>query len=249
VRGADRRRQRLLVLGALLAVVLALLVWPEEQRDAAYAATQPCGPNDANRASLTTGNGVAVRPCLSKVTLNMVIPRTQTSSRGCGTLWLEACYEQGKWQITAIKKQSGQTLKYADGSTESGLYRLTFQQFQVVKDATLNTTGGTGYGLALKPAAAAQLGRASGGSVIYTDLWVTADSTINLSFLTFGCEDNVRPDDVLWTIANAFTSISAGGCGMNLKIRYAVTTSAAADGQSTGVYSVNMPNTTVTVGP
>jgi hypothetical protein len=98
----------------------------------------------------------------------------------------------------------------------------------------------------LKPDTSAKLGNAS-GSTIYTDLWVTSDSIINLSFLVFGCEDNVRPDDVLWTLADVFIDVSASGCGMNLKIRYAVTTSAGANGEISGAYSVNLPNTAVTV--
>lgn len=243
--GAARGWQRLWVLLAVLTVILGLGLWPDSPREAAHAA-QACGAGDVNRATLTTKGGVTLRPCLSKVTTVMNIPRTQTSNFGCGTLFLEPCYEPGKWQITAVSKTGGQTLKYADGTTESGLWRLTFQQFQVKKDATLSTSGGNGYGLALKPDSSAKLGNAS-GSTIYTDLWVTADSTINLSFLVFGCEDNVRPDDVLWTLADVFIDVSAGGCGMNLKIRYAVTTSSGANGEITGAYSVNLPNTLVTV--
>jgi hypothetical protein len=242
---STRRWQRCWTLCALLAVVLALLLCPDPRRDTARAA-QACGAGDVNRATVTTKNGVTLRPCLSKVTTVMNIPRTQTSSTGCGTLWLQPCYEAGKWQITAVSKTSGQTLRYADGTTESGLYRLTFQQFQVYKDATLATTGGAGYTVALKPDSAAKLGNAS-GSTIYTDLWVTADSIINLSFLTFGCEDNVRPDDLLWTLADVFIDVSASGCGMNLKIRYAVTTSSGANGEISGAYSVNLPNTLLTV--
>lgn len=240
-----RRWERLWVLLGVLAVVLALLFCPEPGRDDARA-LQACGAGDVNRATLVTKNGVTLRPCLSKVTTTMVVPRTQTSSTGCGTLWLQPCYENGKWQITAVSKTGGQTLRYADGSTESGLYRLTFRQFQLYKDATLATTGGSGYTVSLKPDAAAKLGNAS-GQTIYTDLWVTADSIINLSFLTFGCEDNVRPDDVLWSIADVFTDVSASGCGMNLKIRYAVTTSSGANGEITGAYSVNLPNTLLSV--
>jgi hypothetical protein len=241
----SRRGQRWAVFAAVLSVVLALGLWPDAPRESAQAA-QACGTGDLNRAVLTTKNGVTLRPCLSKVTTVMNIPRTQTSSAGCGTFWLQPCYEAGKWQITAVSKSGGQTLKYADGSTESGLYRLTFEQFQVHKDATLSTTGGAGYGLTLKPDSAAKLGNAS-GSTIYTDLWVTVDSVINLSFLTFGCEDNVRPDDLLWTLADVFIDVTASGCGMNLKIRYAVTTSAGANGEITGAYSVNLPNTAITV--
>lgn len=241
----NRNRQRWLVFGAVLSVLIALTLWPDSPPEAAHAA-QACGAGDANRATLTTKNGVTLRPCLSKVTTVMTIPRTQTSSNGCGTLWLEPCYQNGKWQITAVSKTGGQTLRYADGTTEGGLYRLTFQQFQVYKDATLATTGGAGYGVTLKPDTAAKLGNAS-GSTIYTDLWVTADSIINLSFLTFGCEDNVRPDDLLWTLADVFIDVTASGCGMNLKIRYAVTTSSGANGEITGAYSVNLPNTAITV--
>ncbi|HSX66806.1 hypothetical protein [Nocardioides sp.] len=243
--GASRRWQRVWVLLAVFAVVAALGLWPDTPREAAHAA-QACGAGDVNRATLTTKGGVTLRPCLSKVTTNMVVPRTQTSSTGCGTLWLQPCYQNGKWAITAVSKTCCQTLRYADGTTESGLYRLTFQQFQLYKDATLSTSGGSGYGLALKPDTSAKLGNAS-GQTIYTDLWVTADSVINLSFLVFGCEDNVRPDDVLWTLADVFTDVSASGCGMNLKIRYAVTTSSGANGEITGAYSVNLPNTLVTV--
>lgn len=241
----SRRGQRWAVFAAVLSVVLALTLWPDTSREASHA-VQACGAGDVNRAQVTTKNGVTLRPCLSKVTTVMNIPRTQTSSTGCGTFWLQPCYEAGKWQITAVSKSCCQTLRYADGTTESGLYRLTFQQFQVYKDATLSTTGGAGYGVTLKPDTAAKLGNAS-GSTIYTDLWVTADSVINLSFLTFGCEDNVRPDDLLWTLADVFIDVSATGCGMNLKIRYAVTTSAGANGEITGAYSVNLPNTAITV--
>ncbi|TCJ21909.1 hypothetical protein [Nocardioides jejuensis] len=242
--GTTRRWQRAWVFLAVLAVVVTLGLWPDSPREAAHAA-QACGAGDANRATLTTKGGVTLHPCLSKVTTVMNIPRTQTSSLGCGTLFLQPCY-QTKWQITAVSKTSGQTLKYADGSTESGLYRLTFQQFQVSSSATLSTTGGAGYTTTLAPDSAAKLGNAS-GQTIYTDLWVTADSTINLSFLTFSCNDNVRPDNGLWTLADLFIDVSAGGCGMNLKIRYAVTTSSGANGEISGAYSVNLPNTLLTV--
>lgn len=231
--------------GAVLSVLLALTLWPDARPEAAHA-VQACGAGDANRATLTTKNGVTLRPCLSKVTTVMTVPRTQTSSTGCGTFWLQPCYQAGKWQITAVSKTGGQTLKYADGTTESGLYRLTFQQFQVNNSATLSTTGGSGYSVTLKPDTSAKLGNAS-GQTIYTDLWVTADSVINLSFLVFGCEDDVQPNDGLWTIADAFIDVSASGCGMNLKIRYAVTTSSGANGEISGAYSVNLPNTAITV--
>lgn len=241
---ASRGRQRAVVLLAVLAVVLALGLWPEPGRGSAHA-VQQCGAGDANRATLSTKRGVTLRPCLSKVTTTMVIPRTKTSNLGCGTLFLEPCYEK-KWQITSVSKTANQTLKYADGTTESGLYRLTFEQFQITKDATLATSGGAGYTTTLKPDAGAKLGNAS-GQAIYTDLWVTADSTINLSFLTFSCNDSVRPDNGLWSFADIFIDVSAGGCGMNLKIRYAVTTSSGANGEITGAYSVNLPNTLLTV--
>jgi hypothetical protein len=241
----SRAAQRSVVFGAVLAVVLALGLWPDTGREAAHA-TQACGAGDVNRATLTTGHGVTLRPCLSKVTTVLNIPRTQTSSAGCGTLWLQPCYENNKWHIDQVSKSGGQTLKYADGSTESGLYRITLKQFNVSKDMTISTSGGTGYGVTLKPDTSAKLGNAS-GSTIYTDLWVTADSVINLSFLTFGCEDDTRPDNLLWTLGDIFIDVSAGGCGMNLKVRYAVTTSSGANGEITGVYSVNLPNTAFTV--
>ncbi|GGO93301.1 hypothetical protein GCM10011584_31690 [Nocardioides phosphati] len=242
--GAGRRWQRVWVLLGVLTVVLALTLWPDSPREAARAA-QACGAGDVNRATLTTKGGVTLHPCLSKVTTVMTVPRTQTSSLGCGTLFLQPCYEI-KWHITAVSKTANQTLKYADGTTESGLYRLTFQQFQIDKSATLATSGGSGYTTTLVPDTSAKLGNAS-GQTINTDLWVTADSTINLSFLTFSCNDNVRPDNGLWTLADVFIDVSAGGCGMNLKIRYAVTTSSGANGEITGAYSVNLPNTLLTV--
>jgi hypothetical protein len=242
-----RGRQRWLVFGVLLVVLLAVLITPKDEHDAARA-VQACGPSNANRASLDTGNGVHLTPCLSKVNLHMSIPRTQTSNIGCGVLFLQPCYADGKWKITGVKKAGSQTLKYADGTTESGLWRLTFRQFEIYKDATLATTNGSGYTMRIVPDANAQLGKdAGGGGTIYTDLWVTGSSRIYLNFLTFSCPNGVQVDDVLWSIANIFTSISDTGCGMDLDIRYAVTTSTAADGSITGIYSVNLPNTTITV--
>ena len=237
--------QRGLVLAVLLAVVAALLLTPRPGRDDAVAAAQPCGAGDAHRATLTTGQGVTLRPCLSKVNLRLEIPRTQTSNVGCGLFFLQACFADGKWSITGVKRSGAQTVTFADGTTES-LYRLTFQQFSIIKDGTLTTTNGTGYTLKILPDSAATLGGAVSGTTIYTDLWVTGASMIYLNFLTFNCTSGARVDNGLLALSNIIT-ISDTGCGMTLDIRYAVTTSVAANGDINGVYSVALPNTTIEV--
>ena len=246
IRDRTRRgRQRGLVLLVLVAVVGALLLSPRPGRDEAVAATQPCGANDANRASLATGQGVALHPCLSKVNLRLDIPRTQTANVGCGVFWLQACFADGKWSITGVKRSDAQTVKFADGTTES-LYRLTFKQFSIIKDGSLTTTNGTGYTLKILPDSAASLGGSVSGTTIYTDLWVTGASMIYLNFLTFNCTSGARVDNGLLALSNII-DISDTGCGMTLDIRYAVTTSVGANGDINGVYSVALPDTTIEV--
>lgn len=232
------------MLAAILALLLSFTFWPSSERDSAQAATQPCGPNDANRATMTTSRGVTLRPCLSKVNLKLDIPRTQTSTLGCGFLFLGPCFAQ-KWTIAGVQRSGLQTVKYADGTTEQ-LYRLTFSQFNIVRDSTLSTTNGNGYNLTVKPDAAATIGGTSGGNVIYTDLWVTPESLIWLNFLIFDCGTATRVDNGLLGVTSLIP-VSSPGCGMDLNIRYQVSTSAAANGAISGVYSVQLPNTSIGV--
>lgn len=239
------RRQRLVIVVAMLSLLLAVVVWPTSTDDRAVAATQPCGTNDANRASLTTGNGVTLTPCLSKVNLKLAIPRTQTGNIGCGVFFLQPCYANGKWSIDGVKRSALQTVKFADGSTES-LYRLTFSQFKIIKDGSFTTTNGTGYTAKLQPDSAASLGGTSNGTTIYTDLWVTGASMIYLNFLTENCTAGTAVSAGVLGLTQLL-AITSSGCGMDLDIRYAVTTSASANGSISGVYSVNMPDTTITV--
>lgn len=246
-----RGRQRLLVLGSLVAVVMALTSWPDSPPEAAHA-VQPCGAGDANRATLTTSTGRTFRPCLSKVDLGIRVPRTQTATWGCGPFFTQPCYE-GKWRISGVSRSSGRhTVTFADGTTEQ-LYRLSFQQFRVHKDLTMSTapigTGNpaAGYGLTLKPDLDAQLGgTGSSGEVIYTDMWVTDSSSVALDFNLLGigytCHGPVTVADLG---AASWITVSSDGCGMDLHVRYLVTTADVGDLQ--GHYSVKLPRTTITV--
>lgn len=241
------RRQRLLVLGALLALTVAWLLVPQPERagDQAHA-VQECGTGDTNRASLTTAQGRTFTPCLSKVKIRVQIPRTQTSSWGCGPLFTQPCYE-GKWRISSVGRSGGtHTVKYADGTTEQ-LYRLSFQQFRIHKDVTFSTLGGAGHTLTMKPDLDAKLGgTGSDGSTIYTDLWVTGDSSIALDFNFLGigytCHGPVTVADLG---AASWISVSSNGCGMTLDAAYIVTT--ADTGDLEGYYSVNLPDTRIWV--
>lgn len=242
----SRNRQRLTVVTALVVLLGAWLLWPQPERAAdRAAAVQQCGAGDANRATLTTSQGRTFRPCLSGVKMRINIPRTQTSSLGCGPFFLQPCYE-GKWRISAVSRSSGlQTVKYADGTTEQ-LYRITFQQFRIHKDVTFSSLAGNGYALKLKPDNAAKVGGVgSDGSTVYTDLWVTGDSSIALDFNFLGigytCHGPAAVKDL--GIAS-FLTVSTDGCGLTLDAAYIVTT--AGTGSLQGAYSVNLPNTRIT---
>lgn len=239
------RRQRLIVVLALVAVLGALAIWPyqDDPSRAAHAAQQ-CGPNDANRATLTTQNGVTIRPCVSKTTLRLVVPRTQRSSAGCGFLWLNPCYQEDKWSVSEFRRATGQTVKYIDGTQES-LIRISFKNFRIHRDVTMTVENGAGYTLTIDPDQGMGLGGASsaGGDII-TDLWVTPDSMMYLVYLTEGCHSGTRADAGILNIV--FWDVNTdSGCGLDLKIRYLVTT--ADTGPITGRYSVNMPNTSIVV--
>ncbi len=241
----NRSRQRLLVFAAVLTVVSALAWWPDTPREAAHA-VQACGAGDANRASLTTENGRSLRPCLSKVDLRITVP---PRSYTCGFIF--TCWDE-RWRIEGISRSSGtHRVVYADGTAED-LYRLTFRQFTVANNLTMATAqvpGGPipGYTLTLKPALGAQLGgTGSAGAVVYTDMWVTADSMVRLNFNILGigytCNTDNRVDEL--GIASVLT-VSVSGCGMDLHARYVVTT--AETGDLAGQYSVKLPDTKVTV--
>lgn len=242
----SRRGQRLLVLAALVVLVSAWALWPQPDRpgDRAHA-VQQCGAGDANRATLTTSQGRTFRPCLSGVKLRISIPRTQTSSFGCGPFFLQPCYE-GKWRISSVNRSSGtQTVRYADG-TEEQLYRVTFQQFQIHKDVTFSTLNGSGYALELKPDIGAKVGgTGSDGSTVYTDLWVTGDSSIALDFNLLGIGYTCHGPALVRDLGVAsFLTVSSDGCGLTLDAAYIVTT--AGTGNLQGFYSVNLPNTRIT---
>lgn len=238
------KRQRAVVIASVLAVVLALAWWPDGRGEPAHA-VQPCGAGDVNRATLTTAQGRTFRPCLAKVKLRISIPLTRTSSLGCGPFFLQPCYA-GKWRISSVSRSSGtQTVKYADGTSEQ-LYRLTFQQFRIYKDVTFATLGAPGYTLTMQPDLDAKVGgTGSDGSTVYTDLWVTGDSSIALDFNLLGigytCHGPAAVKDL--GIASWLT-VSTDGCGMTLDAAYLVTTAGTGDLQ--GAYSVNLPNTEIT---
>lgn len=246
---AHRGRQRLLVLGAVLTFVMAWSFWPDTPQEAAYAAQQ-CGAGDANRASLTTEKGVHVTPCLSKVNLKIFIPRTTYS---CGLFNSFTCVHGGKWKITGVMRSGGsQTVKFADGSTEQ-LYRLSFREFRIWKEARLFTQQiagepEPGYTLNLLPDNDAFLGGVgSTGTTVWTDLWVTGDSRIGLDIpLIANCDDGIRVDAGVLALTSII-NITSEGCWMDLNVRYLVTT--AEVGDLTGKYSVRLPNTTIRVDP
>lgn len=247
----NRGRQRLVVLVALVVLAVGLSVTSGGRDEPAYAAGD-CGPNNANRAALTTAGGRTFRPCLAKVNIAIDIPRTQTSNLGCGPFFLRPCFA-GKWRITGVQRSGLQTVRYLDGSTEQ-LYRLTFRQFQVYNSLSMTTEqipGGPdpGYTMRLLPDAGAKLGgTSSSGGPVFTDMWVTAGSLINLDFSVLGigftCDENLRVDNGILAVTS-FIAISSDGCGMNLDARYIVTT--AETGDLTGQYAVNLPDARILV--
>lgn len=247
----DRARQRWVVLAALVVLLASLTVSTGGRDEPAHAAGD-CGPGDTHRALLTTAGGKTFRPCLAKVNIAIDIPRTQTSSLGCGPFFLRPCFS-GKWRITGVQRSGLQTVRYLDGSTEQ-LYRLTFRQFQVYNSLSMTTEqipGGPvpGYTMRLLPDAAAKLGgTSSSGGPVFTDMWVTPSSVIHLDFsflgVGFTCDENLRVDNGILGVTS-FIAISSDGCGMNLDARYIVTT--AGTGDLTGQYAVNLPNSRILI--
>lgn len=237
--------QRLLVAGSILSLIFSLTFLPDRDTNVASAAVE-CGPGDANRASLQTAGGQTMRPCLSKVNLRVHIPGTSYS---CGIFGWSTCWEE-KWTISGVGRSGLQTVRYADGTTEQ-LYRLTFREFRPQKDLTLSTTNGSGYTLTLKPDGPAKLGGAgSTGATVITDMWVTPNSSMRFDFsllgLGFTCASDTRIDNSLLALTGII-GVNVFGCSMDLQVRYLVTT--AETGSITGQYSVNLPDTTVTVTP
>lgn len=247
------RRQRLLVLGGLLLLAVAVVVAPGLQPEQEARAAVSCG---GNRASLTTGQGVTLTPCLSEVTTRVVVTRSApTSSIGCGPFFLRACYET-RWAINGIQRGGPFDVRFADGSVRS-LYRMTFRNFDIHEASQITTqqmgndSAGIpgpvpGYTVRLLPDLTAKLG--GGVDTTYTDLWLTADSWIQADFnvlgVGFDCTETRQVDNGLL----AFTAIAAvdvKGCAMDLKVAYMVTTPA-----SGGVpNAVNLPHTTLRLDP
>ncbi|MEI4272351.1 hypothetical protein TEK04_11520 [Klenkia sp. LSe6-5] len=242
---ADRQR-RVVVLALTMLLVVATW-WPTSSGAVDVPpGLATCGPGDANRADLTTRAGVQLRPCLSGVTLRISIP--PASSR-CG-IFGRTCWDK-KWSITGVSRSGLQTVRLQDGTTQQ-LYRLTFREFAVTQDVTLQTVGGNGYTLTLAPDADAVLGgQGSAGTTVVTDMWVTGESLLRFEFSllllpVFTCESDTRVDNGILGTTD-WIPLSVRGCGMSLDARYVVTT--AETGPIQGQYSVRLPDTDVTVGP
>lgn len=251
---AGVRRQRLLVLASLIVFALAALTVPGLQSDEPAQAAVACG---SNRASLTTGQGVTMDPCLSEVSTRMVVTRSApTSSLGCGPFFLRACYET-RWTINGIQRGGPFNVKFADGSVRS-LYRLTFRNFHASKAAQITTMrmaqgdgGGAqgpipGYTVKMLPDLNISLG--GGAATTYTDLWVTASSWIQADFSVLGvgfdCTETRQVDNALLGFT-AIVAVDVNGCAMDLDIAYMVTTPASGGTPN----AVNLPNTTLRLDP
>lgn len=245
--------QRLLVLVSLVVLLAALFLVPGEGPQQSARAAVSCG---ANRASLTTGQGVTLSPCLSEVTTRVVVTRSApTSSFGCGPFFARACYER-RWQINGIQRGGPYTVKFADGSTRS-LYRLTFRNFDLLKNAQITTqrmgndSAGAagplpGYTVKLTPDVDAHLG--GGADTTYTDLWVTGSSWLQADFevlgVGFDCTETRQVDNALLSFT-AITAVDVHGCGMDIDVAYMVTTP-----PSGGVpNAVHLPRTTLRLDP
>ena len=220
-----RGRQRILVLFSLVALLVGATITSGGRDEPAHAAGA-CGPNDAYRNTLQLYNGAGtLHPCLSKVTIRVTIPQSGQSH----------FFDIQKIRIL----EDDVTLRYADGTTESGLKHITFESFNVRDNMTL-TVDGPSYDVKMMPDSAATIG----GTGVNTDLWVTGDSFVTVSniLLFFG----------LCTTAsvNLFSSLSWllngsswTGCGMDLNVRYMALYRPT--GSTTGAFPVKLPNTTI----
>lgn len=316
--------QRLAVLGAVLAAVLGFTMPPDGQEPAEVAhARYQCGPNDSNRANLETASGDTIRPCVSKVNLQVQVPVNGNEKRveidgvqrdpgfstadignlpqllptdpdaltdalaqlgidapiiddllGDGTVD-EQLLNDALDQLLQDFVDDGQlhTMKYADGSTEQ-LYRLTFENLRFLEDVTLQTTNGQGKQVRIKPdrvpgldRVEAQLGgRGSDGRQIYTDLWVTPESVINMDLAGINplqiddpllqpllselagvsCDDDTQVQNPLLGITG-IVPLDVRICGLDLEVRFLTTTAGTGDLQ--GAYAVKLPNTTLSLEP
>ncbi|HSV38954.1 MAG TPA: hypothetical protein VLI04_09360 [Nocardioidaceae bacterium] len=223
----NRRRQRVLVLFALVALLVASTITTGGRDEPAHAAGA-CGPNDAYRSTLQLYGGAGtLRPCLSKVNINVGIPQSGQSH----------FFDIQKIRII----EDNVTLRYADGSTESNLKHITFESFNVRDNMTL-TVDGPGYDVRMAPDAAAVIG----GEGVNTDLWVTGDSFVTVSsiILFFGLCTTASVNlfsNLSWLLNGS----SWTGCGMNLDVRFMAVYRPT--GSTTGLFPIKLPNTTISV--
>ncbi|HET7736750.1 MAG TPA: hypothetical protein VFK52_12290 [Nocardioidaceae bacterium] len=218
-------RQRVVVLLSLVALLVAATITTGGRDELAHAAGA-CGPNDAYRNTLQLYNGAGtVRPCLSKVTINVRIPQSGQSH----------FFDIQKIRII----EDNVTLRYADGTTESGLKHITFESFNVRDNMTL-TVDGAGYDVKMTPDTAATIG----GTGVNTDLWVTGDSFVTVSsiLLFFGICTTASVN-LFSSLSWLLNGSSWTGCGMNLDVRYMALYRPT--GSTTGSFPVRLPNTTI----
>lgn len=251
--GPSRGTQRLLVLASLVALLAAMFLVPGEGHQHSARADVTCG---ANRATLTTGQGATLSPCLSEVTTRLVVTRSAaTSSFGCGPFFARPCYER-RWQINGIQRGGPYSVKFADGSTRS-LYRLTFRNFDLLKNAQITTQqmGDDGAGVAgplpgytvkLSPDVDAHLG--GGADTTYTDLWVTGSSWLQADFQVLGvgfdCTETRQVDNAMLAFT-ALAAVDVHGCGMDIDVAFLVTTPPAGGVPN----AVHLPRTTLRLDP
>jgi hypothetical protein len=239
VRELSARKQRIVVLVALLIAALAITVVPLSQSAGRADAQVSC---DGNRASLSTSWGSTATPCVADTPTLLSIPANKTANVGCGTLFLQPCWET-RWNVKSFKRAGPFNVKMADGTTKS-LYRLEFSQMGVINSATLTSQNGNGN-VVITPQSTAQFGDQTG----MVNVWVEGSDTMLLDFTVLGigftCNDAswaTVDSQLIGTISGLGIPLNVDkGCGINLHIYY------MASSNANSAKTVQLPNATMAV--
>lgn len=191
---ASLRRQRVVILAALIAFALLALVGLPRSAPADQPVGAACGPNDAHRADLKAYHGDrSVNPCISGTTLRLTI--------------------KGRWTVQEIRRVGKEEVQI-NGKTET-LWHFSFKSFQIVRGGDLRTTDAAGKNLTISPDSFAQIGGTNdAGEAMYTDFWIT-DGTFSLTGL-----DQIPASSPLLELVQGASLL---GTALELDIKYLVT--------------------------
>lgn len=224
------RRQRIIVVAALVAALVASATVVSADQPAVAAAE--CGAGDAHRNALTLGSTEqTVTPCVSGTTLEITVPTSCV---------LTVC--ENKYKISEIRRHGQERVRYSDGSSEQ-LWHFTFKALTFTKDATMRTTDNAAGQLSILPQGTAHLGgTADDGTVMYTDVWASS-GTFNITFTdlpsVLACTIPIPADSPLVEVVQGGT---IRGCGLDLDVKYLVSYGPSSDGSP-----VRLPDTRLEV--